>query len=59
MPVRIKIAFSILVLLVAGAGFFFLDWLGQEVTPYLALFLGVFSVVSFWIFPEVSHKKKN
>lgn len=57
MPVRIKIIFSLVVLAVALAGYFFLDWLGQGVSRYLALFLGVFSVVSFWIFPEVTSKK--
>ncbi len=59
MPVTIKLAFSVLVLAVAVAGYYFLVWLGQGWTPYLSLFLGVFSVISFWIFPEVSHKKSN
>ena len=59
MPIRIKVIFSLIVLAVAVAGYFFLNWLGQDLTPYLALFLGVFSVVSFWIFPEVSNKKKD
>jgi hypothetical protein len=58
MPVPIKIVFSLVVLGVAVAGFYFLDWLGQGVTRYLALFLGVFSVVSFWIFPEVTKDRK-
>lgn len=57
MPVPIKIVFSLVVLAVAIGGYFFLDWLGQGVTPYLALFLGVFCVFSFWIFPEVTNKK--
>lgn len=59
MPMYIKIVFSIVVLAVAIASYYFLAWLGQDLTPYLALFLGVFSVVSFWIFPEVTHKKKG
>lgn len=58
MPVKIKIAFSLLVLAVAVAGYFFLDWLGQGFTSYLSLFLGAFCVFAFWVFPEVSHKKK-
>lgn len=58
MPVKIKIAFSLVVLLVAVAGYFFLNWLGQDFTPYLALFLGAFCVFAFWVFPEVSNKKK-
>ena len=59
MPGPIKIIFSLVVLAVAIAGYFFLDWFagGQGITPYLSLFLGVFSVVSFWIFPEVINKK--
>lgn len=59
MPVPIKIIFSLVVLGVAIAGYFFLRWLGQDLTSYMALFLGVFSVVSFWIFPEVTNKKKG
>ncbi|MGI9520349.1 MAG: hypothetical protein ACR2PG_01755 [Hyphomicrobiaceae bacterium] len=59
MPIYIKIIFSIVVLAAAIAGYFFLEWLGQKFTPYLALFLGAFCVVSFWIFPEVSHKKNG
>jgi len=59
MPTKIKVAFSLLVLAVAIGGYLFLDWLGQEFTPYLSLFLGVFSVASFWIFPEVSSKKSK
>ncbi len=59
MPVPIKIIFSLVVLGVAVAGYFFLDWLGQGegISRYLALFLGVFAVISFWIFPEVTDKK--
>jgi len=57
-PVKIKIVFSIIVLLVAVAGYMFLRWLGHDITPYLALFLGAFCVFAFWVFPEVSHKKK-
>ena len=56
MPVNVKIIFSIVVLAVAIAGFYFLDLYGQGVSKYLALFLGVFSVIAFWIFPEVGGK---
>jgi hypothetical protein len=60
MPVPIKIVFSAVVLAVAVAGYFFLRWLGGGgLAPYLALFLGVFSVCSFWIFPEVNNDKKS
>jgi hypothetical protein len=60
MPVNIKIIFSLVVLAVAVAGYFFLDWVqGGGIARYLALFLGVFSVISFWIFPEVANTKKG
>ena len=59
MPVTIKIAFSLVVLAVAVGGYYFLDWLGQDFTPYLSLFLGVFSVISFWIFPEIVSTKSK
>lgn len=57
MPTPVKIVFSLVVLAVSVGGYFFLDWLGQDISRYLALFLGVFSVFSFWIFPEVTNKK--
>ncbi|MFT5507262.1 MAG: Na+/melibiose symporter-like transporter [Hyphomicrobiaceae bacterium] len=59
MPIPIKIVFSLVVLAVGVAGYYFLNWLGQGqgVSQYLALFLGVFAVISFWIFPEVVNKK--
>ena len=59
MTVPIKIIFSLVVLGVAVAAYFFLDWLGQGegISRYLALVLGVFAVISFWIFPEVTDKK--
>ena len=59
MPVLIKIIFSLVVLVVAVGGYYFLNWLGQGqgISQYLALFLGVFAVISFWIFPEVVNKK--
>jgi len=59
MPVPIKIVFSLVVLGVAIAGYFFLEWFagGQGISRYLALFLGVFAVIAFWIFPEVTKDK--
>ncbi len=59
MPVPVKVVFSIFVLAVAYACSIFLQSLGQDLTPSLALFLGVFAMVSFWVFPEVMHKKGN
>ena len=59
MPVTIKVIFSLVVLAVALAAYVFLGWLEQPVSSYLALFFGAFSVVSFWIFPEVIHSKSK
>ena len=59
MPVMVNVIFSIVVLATAAAMYAFLSHLGQHITPYLAIFLGVFSVAAFWIFPEVSHKKER
>jgi uncharacterized RDD family membrane protein YckC len=58
MPVNVKIVFSIVVLLAAIAGYFFLDALGNGIQRYVALFIGVFAVLAFWIFPEVGKKDK-
>ena len=57
MPFIVKIVFSIVVLAVAVAAYLFLIGLDQPVSSYLALFIGAFSVASFWIFPEVVHQK--
>lgn len=57
MPNKVKISISILVLLVAAAGFFFQAHLGQVGPKYAVLFLGVFAVVAMWIFPEVQRHK--
>ena len=46
MPKKIKLIFSAVVLIVAALGAWFLSWIGQETAPWLAIFLGVFSVVS-------------
>ncbi|MEM6495690.1 MAG: hypothetical protein AAGB04_06880 [Pseudomonadota bacterium] len=59
MPTPVKILFSIVVLAVAFTSSVFLVWLAQPVSSYLALFFGAFSVVSFWIFPEVVHNKSK
>lgn len=57
MPVRIKIILSIIVVLVAIAGYFFQVSLGRIGPSYAALAYGAIAVVAMWIFPEVSHKK--
>ncbi len=57
MPPRIKIIVSVIVALVAIAGYFFQASLGQVGPSYAALLFGAIAIVAMWIFPEVSHKK--
>ena len=57
MPPRIKLIFSIIVILASIAGYFFQAGLGMVGPSYAALAFGFIAVVSMWIFPEVSHKK--
>ncbi len=57
MPTRIKIMVSIVVALVAIAGYFFQISLGQVGPSYAALLFGAIAIIAMWIFPEVSHKK--
>jgi hypothetical protein len=57
MPVRIKFVFSIIVLLVAIAAYFFQSGAGYTGPSYAALAFGLIAVISMWIFPEVSHKR--
>lgn len=57
MPPRIKIILSIVVALVAIAGYFFQANLGHAWPSYAALAFVAVAVIAMWIFPEVSHKK--
>jgi len=57
MPPRIKIILSVVVALVAIAGYAFQASLGQVGPSYAALLFGAIAVIAMWIFPEVSHKK--
>ncbi|MGE0253016.1 MAG: hypothetical protein AB7N54_00350 [Alphaproteobacteria bacterium] len=57
MPTPIKAALSVVTLLVAAAGFWFQQSLGQDIAKWVVVFLGVFMVVSMWVFPEVARTK--
>jgi len=57
MPKRIKFYLSIIVAIVALGGYFFQRYLGMDTQSYAALFLGATSIISMWIFPEVTTKK--
>ncbi len=56
MPVRIKLAISVFVALIAVAGYFFQDHLGQAGPKYAALFLGALMIGAMWLFPEVKRE---
>ncbi|PZQ48367.1 MAG: hypothetical protein DI556_14570 [Rhodovulum sulfidophilum] len=57
MPPMVKIGLSVMVALAALAGWIFMRHLGQTGPQWALAFLGPFSVVSLWIFPEVMRTK--
>ena len=59
MPPRIKAIFSVIVALAAIAGYVFQAGLGHTGPSYAALVFGAISIVSMWIFPEVSRKRSR
>jgi hypothetical protein len=54
MPFRVKFPLTVLVALVAIAGWFYMGSLGQVGPQWAVAFLGPFMVVALWIFPEVA-----
>jgi hypothetical protein len=54
MPFRVKFPLTLTVALVAIAGWFYMGHLGQTGPQWAVAFLGPFTVVSLWIFPEVA-----
>jgi hypothetical protein len=59
MPPRIKIIISIIVALVAIAAYFIQASIDEIGPSYAALAFGALSIVSMWIFPEVSRDKSK
>lgn len=59
MPARIKVILSVIVALVAIAGYMFQVTLGKVGPSYAALAFGAVAIIAMWIFPEVSHKKSK
>lgn len=53
MPFPIKMGLTVVVGLAAVAAWFFMRHLGQTGPQSALLFLGPFTMVSLWIFPEV------
>jgi hypothetical protein len=54
MPANVKLTLSAIVLVVAGLAAWFFAGAGKAAAEYAAIFLGLFMVVSMWIFPEVT-----
>jgi len=54
MPTGLKLAISVLVLLVAGGVYSFEQSLANETLAWVAAGLGIFMVIAIWIFPETS-----
>jgi membrane protein YdbS with pleckstrin-like domain len=52
-PVKIKFALSLLVVLVAAIAVYFQHALGHDRTQYVVAFLGFFMIFAMWLFPEV------
>jgi hypothetical protein len=54
MPFRVKFPLTLTVALVAIAGWFYMGYLGQVGPQWAVAFLGPFTVIALWIFPEVT-----
>jgi hypothetical protein len=53
MPVRIKLALSLLVVLVAALAAYHQHLLGHDRIQYVVALLGFFMIFAMWLFPEV------
>jgi hypothetical protein len=52
-PVKIKLALSLLVVLVTAIAVYFQHVLGHDRIQYVVAFLGFFMIFAMWLFPEV------
>jgi membrane protein YdbS with pleckstrin-like domain len=57
MPVRIKLALSLLVVLVTAIAVYYQHTLGHESIQYVVAFLGAFMIFAMWLFPEVKREE--
>lgn len=56
MPFRVKFGLTLAVILAAIGGWFLMRHLGQPGPQMAVAFLGPFTVLSLWIFPEVTRR---
>lgn len=59
MPFHVKMGLTVVVLIAAIAGFFYMGHLGKTGPQIALLFLGPFTAGSLWIFPEVMRSKAD
>jgi len=59
MPHRAKFILSLACLATASWGYLMMVHIGQVVPSYAVIFLGVFSTLAMWVFPEVMRKDLN
>jgi hypothetical protein len=57
MPVRIKFALSLLVVLVTAIAVCWQNALGHDRIQYVVAFLGAFMIFAMWLFPEVKREE--
>ena len=57
MPVRIKLALSLLVVLVTAIAVYYQHTLGHDRIQYVVAFLGAFMIFAMWLFPEVKREE--
>ena len=54
MPFRVKFPLTLMVALAAIAGWSYMGYLGQTGPQWAVAFLGPFTAISLWVFPEVT-----
>ena len=59
MPFRVKFGLTVTVALVAIAAWFYMGYLGQVGPQWAVAFLGPFTVIALWIFPEVARRPSD
>ena len=57
MPVKIKLALSLLVVLVTAIVVYYQHSLGHDRIQYMVAFLGAFMIFAMWLFPEVKREE--
>jgi hypothetical protein len=59
MPVKIKLALSFVVVLVAAIAVYFQHAAGHDRVQYVVAFLGFFMIFAMWLFPEVKRNERG